>query len=134
MGQNVDEVVSLVFGWRYRVAQFASCMSERRVNNPSLVFSGCPNRIAVPVKCVLGLAMPLEMADVASLPVDRMAVERTHDRDARVRTGRLRGLCCLRNQESGEANADKKYNANDPRVHDAPSSQCEIFAPQSTTS
>ncbi len=37
--QDVDEIVPLVFGRRYRVAQFGGRMSERRVDDPPLPFS-----------------------------------------------------------------------------------------------
>jgi hypothetical protein len=36
--QDVDEVVALVFGRRYRVAQFGGRMSERRIDDPPLPF------------------------------------------------------------------------------------------------
>src|SRR5713226_5077214 len=104
-------------------------MSERRVDEPPLPFSGCPDRVAIPAKCVLGLPVPLEVADVPGLQVDRLAVKRTEDRDACVRTGslfRLRRLSGLSDEECREHGADKNHCANDPAptmLHDLSSGE-----------
>ena len=61
-------------------------------HEPPLTFCGCPHRVAVPVEWVFDLAVPLKVAYVTRLQVDRMAlVERTHEPDASV--GHAFGLC-----------------------------------------
>src|ERR1700730_7128383 len=92
-------------------------MSERRVDEPPLPFSGCPDRVAIPAKRVLGLAVPIEVADVPRLQVDRMAVKRMENRNACVRTGslfRLHRLSGLRDEKCGKHSPDENHWANDP--------------------
>ena len=73
--------------------------------------------------------MPLEVADVPGLQVDRMAVKRTEDRNARVRTGslfRLRRESGLSDEECREHSADENHCANDPdptMLHDLSSGE-----------
>jgi len=113
MGQHIDEIVSLVLGGRDRVARFGGRMSEGGVDDPPLPFSRCPDRIAVPHKRVLGLAVPLEVADVPGLPVHRMTIKCAHNRDACVNAGSLPNLC-LGRKVSRQHRSDQKC-----RTHDA---------------
>src|SRR6266850_1410566 len=104
-------------------------MSERRIDEPPLPFRGCPDRVAIPAKGVLGLPVPLEVADVPGLQVDRLAVKRTEDCNARIRTGslfRLRHLSGLSDEECREHSADENHCANDPdptMLHDPSSGE-----------
>ena len=84
----VEDRVPLVFGGRQRVTQLGGCVSERGVDNPPLPIGGRPEGIAIPVELVLRLAMPLEMADVSFLEVNRMTLVRyPHHRDNCIGTG-----------------------------------------------
>src|SRR6516164_138514 len=126
MRQNVKEVVPLVLAWRYGVAQFSGRVSERRVDDPPLPFRRCPDRIAVPVKLILGLAVPLEVADVPRLPLNCMAVQRTHKRDSCVRC--LFGLCLWtsRGLRSEEHREHCTQNPNPPMSHNYSSESHEL--------
>src|SRR5205809_290177 len=80
--------------------------------------------------------MPLKVADVPSLPVNRMTVKCTHECDACVGTGSLRVLCCLRNEKRREQSADEKCRANDPvptMLHDRTSCQGDLSVPNPLT-
>src|SRR6267142_296033 len=89
-------------------------MSERRIDEPPLPFRGCPDRVAIPTKRVLGLPVPLEVANVAGLQVNRLAVKCTEDRNACVRT-----LFSLSDGLSDEEHAKRCANDTKPTMlHD----------------
>src|SRR6266403_3248135 len=90
-----------------------------------------PRPCSYKAKGVRSLPVPLEVADVPGLQVDRMAVKRTEDRNACVRTGSLfclRRLSGLSDEECREHSADENHCTNDPdptMLHDLSSGERE---------
>src|SRR5688572_7743520 len=83
--RHVHDVVPLVVRGRHRVVHFGGRVPERCVDEPSLPFTR-PDGPSKPGPGIVRLAVPFEMADVTGFEVDRIAVVRTQDRDARVWT------------------------------------------------
>jgi hypothetical protein len=85
VSNDVDDVVALILGRQHRMIHLVGRMIEGGIHKPTLPCAG-PDRPAEPRPRIVRLAMPIEMPDVARFEVDGIAVVRTQDRDARVRT------------------------------------------------